>query len=256
VNIMTDDENSAAPTFREVARRLAELAEVPPEAFRRFRELLALAIKEASWGNEIMTGEIVRAPDVKASLACVATAAKALNEALGAFWGEGDGYGKCPGAASAGGLLEQVLDDATGEAPLGFLVRVNVYRDGLALLIAAADEAGKRADDGRFPPARERHRPPKLVFGHFVYRLYEIARKTGGRWTHSPNNYGVRRWNGTLVPALELLRDYLSKLPKRARFFPKVKKLGYVLDRDAPEALKRLAEEYGSSDAGETHRLH
>jgi hypothetical protein len=226
------------------ARHLAELAQVPECSRDRFCESLEWQILEAHFGNE-WRSKPLKASDLKRSIRRVASAARALNQALGAFWSEGRA------GARAGSLLEVVLDAAAGERTASG-VRVDAYRNGLALLIAATDEAGKRADAMLLPPppttknkkraGRPRGAGGNPAFDNFVKRLYEIVPQAGGRpWTHNPKSHGDG-WSGTLMQALELLRPYLPE----SGFFPKAK-LGFV--------LQRLAKRYGS-DTAETQSMH
>jgi hypothetical protein len=228
---MADDESATARILPEdVGRRLAELAEIPATSIVQFCELLALNINTAHYSST-PHGGLPKASDIKHSLKRVATAARNLDEALGALFGESDNLGKRLVAS----FLEIALDDAAGED-------ITAYRRWLATLVDATAKAGKSADD-MFPPpgsGRPAHSGDNPFFDRFVKSLYEIARALEGRkwaWSCYQNNYGDHRdWNGTLVEAMKLLGPHLPQ----SGFVPNVN-LGYVLER--------LAERFGA-DAG------
>jgi hypothetical protein len=200
-----------------VASRLADLAHVPEISRVGFQELLAIAIVQARLGNEIVHSDMwppTSASEISQSLKRVTVAARALDRALGAFFGEGSSFGKRNAAPFAGSLLENVLDDAAqpSEGAAGFLRRLTAYRHWLAILIAAAAETKRRAID-LFPTRRGRPSGAggNPMFDNFVERLHEIARKTGGEWKHyrDPSSPDTIEWRGTLGPAMEILRPYL-----------------------------------------------
>src|SRR5262249_23288802 len=198
--------------------------QVPPVSRARFCELLPFAIVEARLANEIVHPDEppMRASDIAHCLKGVASAARALDRALGGFWGEGGTFGRRNAAPTAGDLLETALKNAArdeeGTTKIGYLPRLTACRHGLAALIAAVAEAETSAHDS-YPTRRGRPTGAggNRFFDNFVRRLHETAHMTGGKWTHyrDPISPGIIEWRGTLCPAIEILRPYL---PAR-RFF-------------------------------------
>jgi hypothetical protein len=160
----------------DVGRDLATLAEVPETSFVQFCDLLAWQILEARLGTPPVSpapalsetdgvspggettpfaGHVIRGSDVSHSLDRVAAAAKNLDKALGAFFGDGGNFGKRGSAPFAGALLESAIDDAVGggDKTIGFLPRLTAYRRWLATLVEATEEARRRAND-TFLPSR------------------------------------------------------------------------------------------------------
>ena len=206
----------------DAAFQLAKLARVPESSRLQFRDLIALALEEAYIGNWIILQHFptFRASDLKRRLMSVQRAAQGLDRTLGKLQGNDVNSDKLAGVALAGCLLDVALDHATFDTQTlypGFLPRLTAYRHSLATLIAATAEAEKRA----YPLFTQVGHPTGAggnpAFDNFVKRLYEIARRTGGKWTHYRDRSAPRTtWKGTLMPALEILRVHLP--PKG--FFP------------------------------------
>jgi hypothetical protein len=278
VDIMTDSKNSVAPVLLECdVRRLAEVANVPESSFSRFCELLALEIETAHLGSAIDWRERVKADDVKCFLASVANDVRKLDKTFGALLGEGGSFGKDKGkgkgdaAAVAGSLLEIALGKAAGEwPPTEFMPQLTACRNWLATLIAATEAAGQHAVVMFDPEAVSRVNGPKRgpgrppagtgdnpMFDNFVMRLDEIRWNVGDgcHWTHSKGNYpdsnGDIVWNGTLLPAMELLRRYLPT----SGFWPVAKIKGKYRIINLGYALERLAERRAMLRAGHTAEI-
>jgi hypothetical protein len=237
---MTDDESFEVKSrlrtllAEDVGRELAKLAKIPETSFVQFCDLLAEAIIQANLCTPYAR-ELIRASDVSPSLDRVATAAQALDKALGALFGEGNSFGKHRGgAALAGGLLENAITDAVaggGDTTIGY-PRLTAYRRWLATLATATAESKRRATEFYLPSRRGRRGGAggNIFFNNFVKSLQEIARMTGGRWTHSKKRNSTE-WQGTLRRALEILQPYLP--PKE--FIPVAD-----LDRSVAHVLDQL----------------
>jgi hypothetical protein len=219
VNVMTDDESFDSEKARlrtllaeDVGSDLAKLAQISETSFMQFCDLLATAIIQANRDTPYAR-ELTRASDVSPSLDRVATAAQALDKALGALFGEGNSFGKHRGgAALAGCLLEEAITDAVaggGDTTIGY-PRLTAYRRWLATLATATAESKRRATERYLPSRRGRRKGAggNLFFNNFVKSLQEIARMTGGRWTHYRHRNSTE-WQSTLRPALDILRPYL-----------------------------------------------
>jgi hypothetical protein len=219
MNIMTNDESFDSVKARlrallaeDDGRELAKLAQIPETSFMQFCDLLATAIIQAKRDSPYAR-ELTRTSDVFPSLDSVATAARNLDEALGALFGEGGSFGKRRGgAALAGGQLETAIADAVGgegDIAIGY-PRLTAYRRWLATLVAATEESKRRATVQYLPSRRGRRKGAggNLFFNNFVKSLQEIARLTGGKWTHYRDRNSTE-WQSTLRPALEILQRYL-----------------------------------------------
>jgi hypothetical protein len=271
MDAMTDIENSGPPDLQDIARELAASAQVPDASFDRFYESLACSIWEANLlsgtvgptreaGGPMKWCDIIRAPDIKNPLEPMATAARELDAALGALLGAS----KSHGATLAGAMLEKALGDAAGAGePTEFAPRLTAYRNWLATLIAAADTVGSLADeafDAKRKPGRSIGTGKGPAFDNFVKRLDEITRQVGGEtWTHSKGNYldsnGDIVWNGTLLPAMELLRRCLPT----SGFWPVAKVKGKDNVINLGYALEKLADRrknWCKSEPVETQRPH
>jgi hypothetical protein len=216
---MADDESFDCARARlstalaeDVGRDLAKLTQIPEMSFVQFCDLLAEAIIQANLCTPYAR-ELTRASDVFPSLDSVATAARNLDKALGALFGEGGSFGKRRGgAAIAVGLLEEAIADAVGgegDITVGY-PRVNAYRRWLATLVAATAESKRRATERYLPPKRGRRKGAgsNPFFNNFVKNLVETARMTGGQWKHYKKRNSTE-WRSTLTPALDILRPYL-----------------------------------------------
>jgi hypothetical protein len=188
----------------KVVLQLAQLAGVPPTSHAKFGDLITFAIVEADIDHPIVRGNLPKArlSDVVRDLRSVRKAAKSLDAIL-----EQLGHKHTDGRRWHARVLAVSL-----------LPNWSDYRRRLKALIAETSQAEQRAKSA-YPFLKRRGRPKGIggnrAFDTFVGRLYEIARRTGGRWSHSkvPDE---AKWKGSLMEALEILKPYL---PQR-HFFP------------------------------------
>jgi hypothetical protein len=205
----------------DAAFRLAKLARVPENTRSQFRDLIALALEEAHFGNWVISQHFptFRASDLKRRLTSVRRAAEGLDRALGKLQGNDINSDKLAGAALAGCLLDVALDHATFETQMpypGFLPRLTAYRHSLATLIAATAEAEKPT----YPLFTQAGGPTGAggnpAFDTFVKRLYEIATD---RWKMDALPRSKRASNNLEGDADACPRDPSSPPPAQ-RIFP------------------------------------
>jgi hypothetical protein len=181
---------------------VTELANVPETARDEFRRSLLGAIDEANTCHEFERNIESFGPGVDSFVIPIVAAARDLDSALARLQDEIVNSGEHSAAAlkAAAFLQFQILvlrmnEDTDWCAEFDRLERyehtawVAEYRQSLARLIAAAAARGR----------------PKGDFHYFLRRLFQIAEKTGGRWTHSkaPDK---PVWNGSLMRALQIMR--------------------------------------------------
>ena len=234
-----DESESVAPIHLQddVVSQLTKLAGVPAGSTEQFRSMMGWALREAHIYAEAPTlrpGQRQRV-QVRGFLTSARNAARSLERALAKLQCEGVGNDKATAASLAGYALARAI---AGEDPERVARCLGDHRHWAATLIAAVPQAETYvAPLWSAKPGRPKGTGGSLVFDLFVQRLFEIARRTGGQWTHTRNtSRDGPEWKGSLSQALRLLRPHLP-----ANFFPKVK-LGH--------ALERLAKRFGR-DPGE-----
>jgi hypothetical protein len=203
----------------DVVVKLAELASVPQTSHTLFENLITQAIGEAHVSHAIVRGKLPKAQysDVARELRLVGTAAKRLDAILKALGGKHTNRRRWHAKVFVISLLPDWTD----------------YRHCLKPLIAGLSKAEQRARSA-YPSLNRRGRPKGVggnpAFDGFVKRLYEIARETGGRWTHYRDP--KVKWKGGLISALEILKPHL---PSRDFFFPNAE-----LGRSLEHVIKKL----------------
>jgi hypothetical protein len=192
----------------ETVVQLAELAGVPKTSHTLFGNLITQAIGEAHIDHAIVRGKLPKAQysDVARELRLVGTPAKRLDATLKSLGDKDTNPRRWHAKVFAISLLPDWTD----------------YRHCLKRLIADLSKAEQRARSA-YPSLNRRGRPKGVggnrAFDHFVKRLYEIARETGGRWKHyrDPHYRDPKvKWKGSLMTALKILKPHL---PSRG-FFP------------------------------------
>jgi hypothetical protein len=200
----------------ELDRALAavtELADVPETARDEFRRSLLGAIDEANKCHEFERNIHSPHPGVESFMNPIVAAARDLDSALAWLQSEIANSGEHSTAAlqAAAFLQFQIMvllmkEPADWRAESDRLERhehtawIVEYRQSLARLIAPTLSRGRLKGD----------------FHYFIRRLFQIAERTGGRWTHSkaPDK---SMWDGSLMRALQIMRPFLPS----EGFFPK-----------------------------------
>jgi hypothetical protein len=196
------DRAAAFTLPKKVVSQLADLAGVPKGSRSKFGKLIAEAIGMAEVEQSISPANLPspRPSDVDREARHISTIAKNLDEALGA-------------------LEKRDADPVRYKAKILLFARLGGVADRrrwLTELLKNVEEAASGAPSV-FKTLRGKGRPKGIggnpALNMFVWRLIEIARITGGRWTHyrDRGSESEIKWLGTLLPAMEILRPYLPE---------------------------------------------